>query len=195
MHPKRSASNAVLAICVLSILLVIPACRQTQGEVQSAAPIVKGPLYNVPPKKEASFHLSSSGRLPTALHGFKLGMSISDAKALEPNLMGEGGYLSGRTNEDFYVTLGFTENRLYSTHSTLSHIRPDDAHDFDRSTSLQFGPSDKRIYKGPDAGCWVWIDGDVRARYEDHEDGDRVSRDLDFELVAYPTMMGTVGES
>jgi hypothetical protein len=180
---------------IIAFFVVCGLLTDTTGEGdRQPAPIVKGPLYNVPPndvppKKEATFHLSSSGRLPTALHGFKLGMSISDAKALEPNLMGEGRYLSGGTHEDYYVTLGFTENRLYSIHSSLTHISPADADDFDRSTSSQFGPPDKRIYEGPDAECWVWIDGDVRARYVNSEDGDRVSRDLDLEVVAYPTMV------
>ncbi|MGA2002414.1 MAG: hypothetical protein ABSG70_03475 [Terriglobales bacterium] len=123
-------------------------------------------------------------------------MTISDARNRMPSLKSDPAQKSmrlyGETPGGFSVLLDFSGNRLYSIESELIRISPRDADAFDRSTIMQLGKPHVSLYKGPDSRCWLWIDGDVRVRYEDGELSDRVSRVLKLEIVDYPAMLSAL---
>jgi len=191
VRPLGDRSGIAVLICVLACC-----CCESPNEVQSPAPIVKVSPYNEPAQQTRPFKISSSGFLPTGLQGFQLGMTISDVRNRVPNLKGDPAQKSmrlyGETPEGFSVVLDFSGNRLYSIESELIRINPRDADAFDRSTIMQLGKPHVSLYKGPDSRCWLWIDGDVRVRYEDGELSDRVSRALKLEIVDYPAMLSAL---
>jgi len=104
-------------------------------------------------------------------------MSGFDAKKREPSLRSstplEG--LHTTLSDGFSVHLSFSRNQLYEIESTLNNVTPQEADAFDRNTLMQLGKPDQSVYKGPEAKCWVWIDDDVRASYEDRENDEETA--------------------
>ena len=151
-------------------------------------------------------HFTSSGRLPTKLHIFRLGMSVAEAMAQNPDLKNQHGdsgsgsqspvsdpdaqlvQRSDRTG--FFETASFSNGRLTYVTSTVSSISPKDASLFNKNTLVQLGKPDIEIYAGPSANVWVWIDGDVRIRYDNEPDGQAAGpRTVDLSMVVYPDLI------
>lgn len=179
------------------LFLAFCCCCEDRNEARIPTPAVRGSQYNGPAQQATPFKISSTGVLPTGLHGFQLGMTKSDARNRMPTLrdspVQKSDSLYGATSEGFSVNLGFSGDRLYRIESELMRIDPRDAEAFDRSTIMHLGNPQKSLYKGPETRCWVWIDGDVRVRYEDGELSDRVSRVLRLEIVDYPMILSALG--
>ena len=191
VSPFRDRWGVAILICLLLV------CSCCENQVQPPAPTAEGSLHNEQAQQARSFKVSSSGFLPTGLQGFQLGNTVADVRNRMPTLRGateqESKDLYGTTSEGFGVALSFSENRLYRVTSELTGVSPRDADAFDRNTIMHLGKPNKNVYRGPEANCWVWIDGDVRVRYEDEELSDRVSRKLELEVVDYPALMSALG--
>ena len=88
--------------------------------------------------------------------------------------------------DGFFCDLIFDEGRLTEVFSEMGDISPSDASEFDRNTKLQLGPTFKKLpEKNTSQNDWVWVDGDVRARYTNrrHIGGGRI---VELKLIAYP---------
>jgi|SRR5579864_9379346 len=171
----QNGSLGTLVSTVLVVLISV-SCHRSDNAVQSAV--------NLKP-----FILTSSGRLPIALAGFRLGMTEAEAHAAEPELKAldstkaGDAYLYFTTVQGFDVSLQFADYRLIKISSSVWKISPDDAIAFNAATSQQFGRPDKDINEGSTGYTWIWIDRDVRAKFEDNEDLDRASYDCSFQLT------------
>ncbi|HYU46595.1 MAG TPA: hypothetical protein VEK84_10520 [Terriglobales bacterium] len=118
-----------------------------------------------------------SGRIPNHIQGFQLGMGVGEALARDPAL--EKYLHDGKPSpSDLDVTLvakvhgfstglGFFGGNLLNIHSYIGSVSPSDAALFDRNILAQLGPPSGEVYVGLENKSWVWIDGDVRIRYED----------------------------
>lgn len=141
---------------------------------------------------------SSSGRLPTKLQGFQLGMSLPDALSIDPTLENFDGTKSSANKlnaalvskrNGFFTELSFSTGRLLHIQSGAGSISPADGQQFDASTIAQLGPPDFAVYKGPESKRLVWTDGDVRIAYANRSCdafGPRGGRCAELEMAIYP---------
>jgi hypothetical protein len=150
---------------------------------------------------ELNFH--SSGRLPINLHGLRLGMSVAEAVSENPDLKNnhtghEASPASDPSAElirysdsrGFFETASFSNGRLTLVDSSVEGISPGDASQFDKNTLVQLGEPDKRLYVGSSAEAWLWIDGDVRIRYDNTNVGKPFgSRTVALSIVVYPELI------
>lgn len=157
-----------------------------------------------------ALHFASSGRLPTSLHRFRLGMTLAQAIADDPSLkdrrtQNDPGSPSPLLDPDavlstegfsagFYDEAGFSHGALIDISSDVYGIRPDDASQFDQDMLNQLGKPDAKVYAGPSEEVWVWIDGDVRIRYENRLGGTGESaiagaRTLTLAMAIYPAVI------
>ncbi len=161
----------------------------------------------------APLNYSSSGRLPTELHGFRLGMTPSEALARDSSLENwhnKGkppssdfdGYLVSPlrpvsdTQPGFDLYLTFSHGRLFHISSTLAgSIAPEDAALFDRNILVQLGPPDAKVYGGSERQSFVWADGDVRVKYEDRSLGITTGKNVGLELVVLPVFLSELQAS
>lgn len=145
-------------------------------------------------------HFSSSGRMPTKLHIFRLGMTVDEAMDQDPTITEFGAdkgseskpiankrnttLSRGISGSGFYETATFNAGRLIDISSSVSGISPEDASEFNQNTLQQLGTPDAH----PSTGVWVWIDGDVRIRYENRSGGSPAagSRTVSVEIAIYP---------
>ena len=161
---------------------------------------------NTSPTSYPELHFVSAGRLPTKLHIFRLGMSVAEAMAEDPDLKNQHGdsgsgsqpptsdpdaqLEQGSERTDFYETASFSNGRLTYISSTVSNISPEDASLFNRSILVQLGKPDVEIYAGSSANAWVWIDGDVRIKYTNNPGGNPAgARSVDLSMVIYPDLI------
>lgn len=155
-----------------------------------------------PPKVYPPLRISSSGRIPTSLQGFALGMSFPDAVRLNPGLRNELGSKEARpslnaSNEALLhetnaggisVTVEFAAGRIIDIIAEVNSIDSGDAEQIQVATFRELGtPSreiDQRDLSYP-SRRWVWVDGDARIAYQDKTQSDG-SHDVDAELIDYP---------
>lgn len=148
-------------------------------------------------------HFSSSGKIPTKLHVFRLGMTVDEAMNEDPTITELGAEKSseskpiankrnttlsrGIPGSGFYETATFNAGRLIDISSSVSGISPEDASEFNQNTLQQLGTPDVH----PSTDVWVWIDGDVRIRYENQAGGSPAegSRTARLEIVIYPEII------
>jgi len=90
----------------------------------------------------------------------------------------------GISGSGFYETATFNAGRLIDISSSVSGISPEDASEFNQNTLQQLGTPDVH----PSTNVWVWIDGDVRIRYENRAGGSPGpgSRIVSVEIAIYP---------
>jgi hypothetical protein len=153
-----------------------------------------------------ALHFASSGRLPIKLHDLRLGMTVAEAMAEDPNLENQhtdsgSGSQPGASDPNaqlvrrsdrtgFFETASFSNGRLTYVTSTVSSISPEDASLFSRNTLVQLGKPDIEIYAGPSANAWIWIDGDVRIRYTNDPVGNPAgARTVALSMVIYPDLI------
>ena len=128
-----------------------------------------------------ALHFTSSGRLPITLHKLRLGMSAAEALAVNSRLqdmLADRGPGSPSILSDpsailccgspvgFDDMAGLSHGRIISVGSEVHGISPEDALRFNKDTLSQLGKPDREVYAGPSSIAWVWIDGDVRFRYD-----------------------------
>jgi hypothetical protein len=156
-------------------------------------------------------HFTSSDRLPTKLRIFRLGMSVAEAMAEDPelkNMHGDSGSGSQspvsdpdaklyqeheRERTGFDESADFFNGRLNLISDDVFNISPKDASLFNRNILVQLGKPDIEIYAGPSANVWVWIDGDVRIRYENNSGGRPTgARSVYLTMVIYPDVIKSI---
>jgi len=155
----------------------------------------------------SELRFSSSGRLPTRLHALRLGMTEKAAIDEDPTISEFGAdkgsrsqpmtknrcrlFTRGSSQSGFYDAANFCGGRLIDISSTVSGLSPQDASDFGQNTLQRLGKPDVRVYAGPSTDVWVWIDGDVRIRYENRLGGSPVqgSRMVSAEIAVYPEVI------
>ncbi len=180
--------------------------KQTDSNDSGGIPDNSGSTLPSTPTSFPELHFTSSGHLPTRLHGLRLGMSVADAMDEDPMLKDDhsdsaSGSASPASDPDavlsrgseesgFFETASFSHGRLTYISSTVSDISPDDASLFDRDTFVQLGKPDIEVYAGPSAKAWVWIDGDVRIRYDNEPVGTVFgSRTVSLNMVIYSQLI------
>jgi hypothetical protein len=160
------------------------------------------PTYNTS-TNFPELHFSSSGKIPTKLHIFRLGMTVDEATDQDPTITELGAdkgseskpiankqnttLSRGISGSGFYETATFNAGRLIDISSSVSGISPEDASEFNQNTLQQLGTPDVH----PSTNVWVWIDGDVRIRYENQAGGSPAegSRTARLEIVIYPDII------
>jgi hypothetical protein len=148
-----------------------------------------------------TLHFASSGRLPIKLHRLQLGMSAAEAMAEDSSLKDFGTDKSplsdpgaslccGSFPKGFDDSAGLSEGRIISVGSDVRGISPEDALRFNKDTLGQLGKPDVEVYAGSSTTVWVWIDGDVRIRYQNAPDGRLADkRDVGLEMAVYPELI------
>lgn len=191
----------VLALAGVGRKLAIDA--NSGAAPDKAAP---GSTQPVGPVNFPELHFASSGKLPNKLHIFQIGMTVADAISADPTLKdqrltGQPGspqpasdpnalLCCGDSSSGFTETADFTGGRLVDALSVVSGISSEDASDFDRNTIRQLGNPDIKVLGGPSAVIWVWVDGDLRIRYENRPDDAPIgSREVTLEMAVYPLVI------
>jgi len=151
------------------------------GSAPASEPAIPGPNPTPATVSFPPLHFASSGRLPVKLHGLKLGMSAAEALAWNSDLKdmragsdpGSPSILSDPSAilccggpVGFDDSAGLSHGRIISVGSEVHGISPEDALRFNKDTLSQLGKPDREVYAGPSSIAWVWIDGDVRIRYD-----------------------------
>ena len=148
-----------------------------------------------------ALHFTSSGRLPIMVHRLRLGMSAAEALAEDSSLKGFGTDKSplsdpgaslccGSFPKGFDDSASLSHGRIISVVSDVRGISPEDALRFNKDTLSQLGKPNAEVYAGSSATVWVWIDGDVRIRYQNAPNGRLANvRDVTLELAVYPELI------
>jgi hypothetical protein len=180
-------------VCVVVTFVIVfsvigflgPRSHNTSSAGSTGGTVVTGQIPN-DQNASVSFpplHYSSSHLLPTKLHRFQLGMSVADTlrgdssikygypSKEKPSPSDANASLSDKLSEGFFVMMSFSRGRLIYIESEVGNIGPDDAQLFDKNTLAQLGPPSVNVYQGSDTKTWVWIDGDVRLKYENRPEG------------------------
>jgi hypothetical protein len=167
------AVGAIACVAVALFYLVTGDKKQAAANNSSTAPevVISNSNQSTALVSFPELHFASSGRLPTKLHIFRLGMSIAEAMAEDPDLENshaDGGTGAKRPTSDpeavlnqrsdrtgFSETASFSHGRLTYITSTVAAITPEDASQFNRNTLVQLGKPDVESYVGPSADAWV----------------------------------------
>jgi hypothetical protein len=188
-------------LVLLLVLLIRDRDETSSGSAVGAEPtgtrMAGGPGSWPPNSPKLEF--ASSGRLPVALQGFRLGMSVADAMSAASN---SGQTYVGptpsepernlwlHTADGFLVTCFFSQGRLVEATSSAEDISPVDEAVFRRSAMDHLGKPDRELEPGADTNSWVWIDGDVRVRYTNRHQSDITgSRSAEVEVAVYPALL------
>lgn len=153
----------------------------------------------------------SAGRLPTTIHGFRLGMSVAEALQVNSSLHNrtadkwpQGEYSYTTTLPDgMIVDLYFNRGRLYwilerpsngvtekgYSKGYTANMSPEDTAQFVRNTITILGAPNLLPYTGFRERNFVWLDGDVRAKLET-EVGDDGRQSVHFDLLVFPELGG-----
>lgn len=113
---------------------------------------------------------------------FQLGMSVADAARVDPTVKSSNysvapnpsdpdASLVDKLGENFAVSMSFKRGRLVYILGEIGNISPDDAKLFNRNTLNQLGPPSANVYQGSDMQTLVWIDGDIRLKYDNRPYG------------------------
>jgi hypothetical protein len=160
----------------------------------------------VPPKavgkKEVpvfpELHIAAAGRLPTRLHGFRLGMTVAEALLADSRLKnldhnkGEvdpsepNAVLETAASEGFFDTLWFRHGRMIQIVSAPGNLGPEDADQVQQNTLNQLGEPNIRHYVGPEKESLVWIDGDVGIDFY------RYRGIMELTLAAFPELIADI---
>jgi len=150
-----------------------------------------------------ALHFTTSGRLPIMLHRLRLGMSAAEALTEDSSLKGFGTDKSplsdpgaslccGSFPQGFDDSASLSHGRIISVVSDVRGISREDALRFNKDTLGQLGKPDVEVYAGSSTTVWVWIDGDVRIRYQNAADGRLADkRDVSLEMAVYPELIKT----
>ena len=141
-------------------------------------------------------HLSHSGRLPTSLQGFKLGMPLRDAVALfnspdAPKDVQQAIFGSYPMTNRILVNIRPYQGRVIRIMATAENLSPDYADFFESKVFAQLGRPDAEIYEANmlvPTRRYIWVDQDVRIAYE-HMEEKAGETTLRVTLVAYPTAL------
>jgi hypothetical protein len=154
------------------------------------------------PKIFSPLPIATSGRLPTSLHGFKLGMDFSEAVSHNPRLQNFGGggaslnaqdeaLVSEEEKTGIFMVVTFKHGRAIDIETEINGISPDDAEVVENHTFRELGAADVEIDergRSYPSRRWVWIDGDVRIAYESRTKTNG-ARDLSLRLTDYPVFL------
>ena len=206
-RPKKLPKLMVgmLTIALLSALFLIQGGNdEKQRKASPAAALAPSdaattpdstpPAVSIPPLR-----FVSSGRLPTKLDKFQLGMSVTEALGKmsdsdraynAPSSSQPNGNLWLHTTNGLLVICSFSRGRLVEISDSAEGISPDDEAAFRQNTMDQLGEADREIDVGPNTSYWIWIDGDVRVRYRNSLTYDITgSRSAEVEVAVYPLLL------
>jgi len=213
--PKSTywSQPAVYIVGVVAVFLVVifrtfnapSPTPPTVQPTQEAAPPVPPPTTTSTAMQRVfpALQITSSGRIPTSLRGFSLGMTFTAAVQLHPgleNAQGAGPPSLRPTGDAWVVEKGpggiydqvtFANGRAVDVSSELDYLHADDASKVQETTFGQLGAPtieiDERDRSYP-ARRWVWTDGDVRIAYEEWTRANG-SRYISIHLIDYPELL------
>lgn len=177
---KNQKVALMVAVGAAIVLLLVGLQPQTTRKQPSSLTADRGvesatraQLPSFPP-----LGIQSSGYLPQRVRGLRLGMTISEALQVEPNLTtvypqkrpdptAADALLVASPARGFSNTLLFEGGRLIEMQFEVANASPQDASALRKDTIAQLGPPTMQIWDFPEATRLVWIDGDVRIAYED----------------------------
>jgi len=182
----------IIPIAVLLISLAYIGSKQPDAGASSSGDLPEQQAN----KKWPELKFQSAGRLPTTIHGFRLGMSVAEALQVDSTLT--NGINQNPSDEDYMLSrtlpsgldieLRFTGDRLYLINEKIWRISPDDATQVERNTYTMLGAANLSPFDWY-GRAWVWIDGDVRARLSsEHTNPTGSPVHLSFELIAFPVV-------
>jgi hypothetical protein len=200
------AGTALAAIGVVAWLIGTESSSTPPGD---GVTIVNGPRIQ-PAQTFPALNCSSSDHLPTKLNGFQLGMSVAEALSRDSNLENvdsskgkpsgadPNAFLKEQRSDGSFIKLSFSHGRLAVISSDVSGISAEDGEAFDRNTLNQLGTPQVDVYQGPDTKNWIWIDGDVRIKYENRPEGmthygNSGPRIVSLEVCVYPQLIALPG--
>jgi hypothetical protein len=184
-YRRRKVTTLLMFSGLIGLILVwfaIKSPRPTPVNLNSAqaktAPVNEGPPNSGIPPTSPPLRIETSGRLPQAVQGLRLNMTLGDATAFVPNLKQQGANTASGTTSFFgdtslglETTLFFKQGRLYEIEFAMDVLSPTDRDAILKDTLAQLGPPTKQIWSFPETTRLVWIDGDVRIAYSDDGSG------------------------
>lgn len=194
-----------VAVCAIPVIFIgwfvshIVHVTETKDEPKPSLATEANPSKSLS-HEYPELHFTSASSIPMQLHGFQLGMSISEAIAIDSGLRVAPDHLLSvdspnsvpytRTSDGFPdVVLDFSNGRLILIMSSLDNVSPDDAAAFDENTKRRLGPPTVVLRSGALVQQWVWIDGDIRISYRDSSVGYRGPRILVMQMAIYPLLL------
>lgn len=192
------ALSVAASVVVVSIAHSVPSSNKGLPNASSApTPSSKELPSNVP--KPLSF--ASGGKLPTSYQGLSLGMTQAEALAARPQLelpeewnkdpTAQGAFLEDSPSShsvDPSVSVTVFQGRVVTIEASKSRISPDDAKAFeDHTLGLLGKPDGSDSVPAQSRQTYVWIDGDVRIKFECYGEADSFSpRRVGMVMTVYP---------
>jgi hypothetical protein len=194
MECVKATGGAQVAALLLFSLIGCGTDKAPEAKATSppAGPPRAATTRPVAPAEPPPISFNASGSLPAAIRGYRLGMTLPEARAADATLKpfqtsGEDSWETTTDDRGFSVNLIFGKRRLSKITYSMGSISPSDALLFDKQVFSQLGAPTAQVWQPRGDLRWVWIDGDIRIGYTDHEL--MTGREVLLEFAVYPALI------